>query len=60
MLSLDSVLGAHKFVSGIQIYNKYIRQHQGIGGLTGAELAGIQIDNTGNRCMTMIGLTSSN
>ncbi len=58
MRSLDSSVGAQEFVTGLQTYYNYIRPHQGIGGLTPAEMAGIQIDLTGNRWMTMIGLAS--
>jgi hypothetical protein len=54
--SFDSAIGAQEFVTGMQTYYNYIRPHQGIGGLTPAEMAGIQIDLTGNRWMTMIGL----
>ena len=43
----------------MQTYCNYIRSHQGIGGLTPAEMAGIQIDLTGNRSMTMNGLTTA-
>ena len=42
----------------MQTYYNYIRPNQGIGGLTPAEMAGIQIDLTGNRWMTMIGLAT--
>ena len=54
--SLDSSVGAQEFVAGMQTYYNYIRPHQGIGGLTPAEMAGIPLDLTGNRWMTMIGL----
>jgi transposase-like protein len=57
--SFDSGVGAMEFAAGMQTYYNYIRPHQGIGGLTPAEMAGIQIDLTGNRWMTMIGLASS-
>jgi transposase-like protein len=56
MRSLDSSIGAMEFAAGMQTYYNYIRPHQGINGLTPAEMAGIQIDLTGNRWMTMIGL----
>jgi len=58
MRSLDSPIGAMGFAAGMQTYYNYIRLHQGIGGLTPAEMAGTQIDLTGNRWMTMIGLPS--
>jgi hypothetical protein len=43
----------------MQTYYNYIRPHQGIGGLTPAEMAGMPIDLTGNKWETMIGLASS-
>ena len=58
MRSLDSSIGAMEFAAGMQTYYNYLRPHQGIGGLTPVTMAGIQIDSTGNRWMTMIGLTS--
>jgi len=58
MRSLDSSIGAMEFAAGMQTYYNYIRPHQGIGGLTPAEMAGIHIDLTGNRWMTMIGLAA--
>ena len=57
--SLEISVGAQEFASGMQTYYNYIRPHQGIGGLTQAQMAGIQIDLTGNRWMTMIGLTAT-
>ena len=54
----DSPVSAIEFASGMQTYYNYIRPHQGIGGLTPDEMAGIQIDLTGNRWMTMIGLAT--
>jgi putative transposase len=54
--SFDSGIGAQQFASGMQTYYNYIRPHQGIGGLTPAQLAGLPIDLTGNRWMKMIGL----
>jgi transposase-like protein len=56
MRSLDSDVGAQEFVSGMQVYYNYIRPHQGIGGLTPAQMANIPIDLTGNRWEKMIGL----
>jgi transposase-like protein len=56
--SLDSELSAEDFAAGMQTYYNYIRPHQGIGGLTPAQLAGIPLDLTGNRWMTMIGLAA--
>ena len=54
--SFDSGLGAAEFAAGMQTYYNYIRPHQGINGMTPAQMAGIQIDSAGNRWMTMIGL----
>ena len=54
----DLKWGEMEFSAGMQTYYNYIRPNQGIGGLTPAEMAGIQIDLTGNRWMTMIGLAT--
>ena len=54
--SLDSSVGAQEFVAGMQTYYNYIRPHQGIGGLTPAQMANIPINLMGNRWETMIGL----
>ncbi len=56
MRSLDSSFGAEEFVAGMQTYYNYIRPHQGIGGLTPAQMANIPINLMGNRWETMIGL----
>ncbi len=56
MRSLDSSVGAQEFVAGLQTYYNYIRPHQGIGGLTPAQMANIPINLMGNRWETMIGL----
>jgi transposase-like protein len=58
MRSLDSAVGAQEFASGMQVYYNFIRPHQGIGGLTPAQMANIPIDLTGNRWMKMIELAS--
>ena len=55
--SFDSAIGAEAFAAGMQTYYNYIRPHQGIGGLTPAQLANIPINLTGNRWETMIGLS---
>jgi hypothetical protein len=47
-----------EFATGMQTYYNYIRPHQVIGGLTPAEIAGIQIDLTGNRWTIMIELAA--
>jgi len=54
--SLDSSIGAQEFVTGMQVYYNYIRPHQGIGGLTPAQMAKIPIDLMGNRWEKMIEL----
>jgi hypothetical protein len=53
--SLDSLVGAEEFAAGMQVYYNYLRSHQGIGGLTPAQLANIPINLSGNRWETMIG-----
>jgi len=59
MRSLDSSIGAEEFVVGMQTYYNYIRPHQGIGGLTPAQMANIPINLMGNRWETMIGLAAT-
>jgi transposase-like protein len=54
--SLDSSISAEDFTAGMQVYYNYIRPHQGINGLTPAQMANIPIDLAGNRWQTMIGL----
>jgi transposase-like protein len=56
MRSLDTEMTASEFVAGMQTYYNYIRPHQGIGGLTPAQMANIPINLMGNRWETMIGL----
>ena len=56
MRSLDSLTSAQDFAAGMQTYYNYIRPHQGIGGLTPAQMANIPINLMGNRWETMIGL----
>lgn len=58
MRSLDSSMGAQEFAAGMQTYYNYIRPHQGINGLTPAQMANIPINLMGNRWETMIGLAS--
>lgn len=58
MRSLDSSCTAAEMMAGFQTYYNYIRPHQGIDGLTPAQMAGIPIDLTGNRWMRMIELAS--
>jgi len=54
--SFDSGIGAAEFTAGMQTYYNYIRPHQGIGGLTPAQMANIPLYLSGNRWMKMIGL----
>lgn len=54
--SLDSSIGAQEFVAGMQVFYNYLRPHQGIGGMTPAQMAEIPIDLNGNRWEKMIGL----
>ena len=49
---------ASEFVRGMSIYYNYIRPHQGIEGLTPAQMAHIPIDFNGNRWQTMIALAT--
>lgn len=58
MRSLSTDAGADDYVMGMQTYYNYIREHQGIGMKTPAEMANIPIDLTGNRWLTMIELAS--
>jgi transposase-like protein/Zn finger protein HypA/HybF involved in hydrogenase expression len=55
--SFDSSISAEDFAAGMQTYYNYIRPHQGIEGLTPAQMANIPIDLMGNRWMTMIELS---
>jgi transposase-like protein len=55
--SFDSGIGAEEFATGMQTYYNYIRPHQGIGGMTPAQMANIPINLLGNRWETMIGLS---
>lgn len=57
--SFDSPGGASEFCDSMRVYYNYIRSHQGIGGLTPAQMAQIPIDLTGNRWERMIGLSVS-
>lgn len=57
--SFDSDIGAQQFASGMQTYYNYIRPHQGIGGLTPAQMANIPLDLAGNRWEKIIGLITN-
>lgn len=52
--SFDSDIGASEFCDGMRVYYNYIRPHQGISGLTPAQMAMIPIDLSGNRWTKMI------
>ena len=54
--SFDSDLSAEDFATGMQTYYNYIRPHQGINGMTPAQMANIPINLMRNRWETMIGL----
>lgn len=58
--SFDSGIGTQEFCDGMSVYYNYIRPHQGVGGLTPAQMANIPIDLMVNRWMTMIGLATEN
>jgi len=57
--SFPDSISANEFCAGMQVYYNYIRPHQGIGGLTPAQVAGLPLDLTGNRWMRMIELATS-
>ena len=59
MRSLSTDKGADAYIKGMQTYYNYIRPHQGIGGLTPAEMAHIPIDLDGNRWLKMIELATT-
>ena len=54
MRSMDSVRGAVDFTDFYRVYYNYLRPHQGIGGLTPAQLAKLPLDLSGNRWLKMI------
>lgn len=54
MRSLSTHDGADAYVDGMRTYYNYIRPHQGIDGLTPAELAGIKLALPRNKWMGMI------
>ncbi|MBN2489068.1 MAG: DDE-type integrase/transposase/recombinase [Methanosarcinaceae archaeon] len=58
MRSFSGQIGASDFAAGMQVYYNYIRPHQGIDGLTPAQMANIPIDFEGNRWKTMIELAT--
>ncbi len=56
--SFPDQISANEFCAGMQVYYNYIRPHQGIEGLTPAQMAQIPINLSGNRWMTMIELAT--
>jgi transposase-like protein len=56
--SFDSGSSAADFAAGMQTYYNYIRPHQGINGMTPAQMANIPLDLTGNRWIKMIELAT--
>jgi len=50
--------GADEYVDAMQVYYNYLRPHQGIHGMTPAQMANIPIDLSGNRWETMIALAT--
>jgi len=58
MRSLPDQIGANEFCAGMQVYYNYIRPHQGIEGMTPAQMANLPINLSGNRWMTMIELAT--
>jgi len=58
MRSLSTELGAEEYAEAMRIYYNYIRPHQGINGLTPAQMAGVPIDLSGNRWQRMIELAT--
>ncbi|MDD2295958.1 MAG: DDE-type integrase/transposase/recombinase [Eubacteriales bacterium] len=56
--SFPDQISANEFCAGMQVYYNYIRPHQGIDGLTPAQMAQIPINLSGNRWMTMIELAT--
>jgi putative transposase len=55
--SFDSPEGAIEFCDGMRTYYNFIRAHQGIDGMTPAQMAGVPIDLMGNRWQKMIELS---
>lgn len=56
--ALSTKLGAEDYAEAMRIYYNYIRPHQGIDGLTPAQMAGVPIDLSGNRWQRMIELAT--
>jgi len=58
MRGLSKIGGADDFAEAMRIYYNYLRPHQGLGGLTPAQMAKIPINLDGNRWLKMIELTN--
>ena len=58
MRGLNDPDNAEGFVEGLRVYYNYLRPHQGINGLTPAQMANMPIDLDGNRWLKMIELAS--
>ena len=58
MRGLPDSANAQSFMDGFRVYYNYIRPHQGIDGMTPAQMAGIPIDLSGNRWAKMIELAN--
>lgn len=56
--SFSTKLGAEDYAEAMRIYYNYIRPHQGIDGMTPAQMTGVPIDLSGNRWQTMIQLAT--
>ena len=59
MRGLPDSSNAQSFMDGLRVYYNYIRPHQGLDGMTPAQMAGSQIVLTGNRWAKMIELARS-
>jgi len=58
MRSLNDPTNASIFVDGFRTYYNYIRPHQGLDGMTPAQMANIPINLDGNRWLKMIELAN--
>lgn len=56
MRSLSTNDGADLYADGMRVFYNYLRPHQALNGLTPSQVAGIPIDLSGNRWLTMIEL----
>lgn len=58
MRSLNDSANASVFVDGFRTYYNYIRPHQGLDGMSPAQMANIPVDLDGNRWLKMIELAN--